>query len=530
MLGVLAIASMLAPAVAQYVNPFSLRNPDVYFNLSIPTVSPFFTYRGNWSDGGAPGPVTLGPSSNMSFYGSGTAAWVYTRRGAGSASRGPPGAMLSYPGRTNGTNAGGDAWVFDFRTKQMAFTFALVDSVPAGDSLVLDSVTIETGMYTEAGSWADVHCVTEPFTRNASLPFSFQGGAWSHDTETPRTWGGAVIAPLPQNTSYVWVNASAVSGSNMNANSLNVFMTRGTTPLNFHQITLNSLRSYTAKDVIVYQAPLDPTDQYTLTLSAPANNLMMLNSITYCSYYKDGKVPAAAKKSNAGLIGGVVGGVVGGLLLLGLVVFIILRRRRRRQRSASPDAFVVDESAAVQPVPDKRMLGSMAVPRSSSPTQLAESSDLDAEYEAKLHSLANGGSRASRTLSGDTRHTTADGTVSGDSYGAGRGMSGDRTISTDSYLSVGQGRGMSGDSSVSASTERQKSQDGDGRPRRPRRPRRTRHIVEHAEDAGEVHDEHEREEEVVVEVLPPQYRPEWEQRRRPTVEGEQQQQQQQQQP
>jgi hypothetical protein len=344
-----------------------------------------------------------------------------------------------------------------------------------------------------------------------------------------------VSAQLPQNTSYVWINASAVQGSMGSHIPLNIWTNRGTNPLNFQSSQLNSQRSYAAKDMIVYQAPLNPADNYQLTLSATGNNRMVLNSITYCSYYKDGKIPPAKKKKNkaAGLIGGLVGGIVGGLLLLGLLAFALLRCRRKRQRSAygeihplkpdtrTPDAFVVDESAAVQPTPQgtgKRMLGSMAVPRSSSPTQLGadtvDSTDASAEYEAKLQILANGGSHAgsrenSRTMSGDSALRTA---------------SGDRTLSTDSYLTA---RGMSGDSAMTGSTDRQKSQD-DGRPRRLRRPRRTRHIVEHAEDGGEVRVENG--EEVVVEVLPPQYRPEWEEQRRATAADGQQQQQPQQPP
>lgn len=522
MLSALAIAGVLAPVAAQYVSPFTLRDPDVYFNMSIPAVSPFFLYRGNWSDGGHEGPTMIGPSSNMSFYAAGTAAWVYASRGPDSSSQGPPGSMIGgEAARTNGSDAGDGGWVFPYRTAHMSYTFALVDNVPTGDSLLLDSVTIESGMYTEAASWEGVHCVTEPFTKNASLPLSFQGGAWTFDADSQSAWGGAVIAPLPQNTSFVWVNATSVSGA-LNANTLNLFMTRGINPLNFQQITLNSLRSYAAKDMIVYQAPLDPTDQYTLTLSAPANNLMVLNSITYCSYYKDGKVPK--KKNNAGLIGGLVGGIVGGLLLLAALGFALWRCRRKRQLSAygeihplepdtrSPDAFVVDESASVQPVPSKRMLGSLAVPRSSSPTQLgADSPGFNAEYESKLNILANGGSRDnSRTMSSDSAFNT---------------MSGDRTMSGDSYRSGS--RGLSADSAMTGSTERQKSQDADGRPRRPRRPRRTRHVVEHAEDGGEVRVENG--EEVVVEVLPPQYRPEWEEQRRGTADGQQQEQEQQQQ-
>ncbi|BEJ14207.1 hypothetical protein CspHIS471_0313810 [Cutaneotrichosporon sp. HIS471] len=478
MLGALAIAGLLAPVAAQYVSPFSLRDPDVYFNLSIPAVSPFFTYRGNWSDGGPDGlPMISGPTSNMSFYGAGSAAWVYTHSGAGSSSKDPPASMI-VAGRSNPVDLGGNNWVFPYRTNKMAYTFALINSVPANDSLQFDSVTIESGLYTEAKSWEEVHCVTESFTKNSSLELNFQGGAWTFGNDEQSAWGGAVKATLPQNTSFVWVNASAVSGP-MNANTFNLFMTRGITPLNFQQMTLNSLRSYEAKNMIVYQAPLDPTDRYELTLSAPGNNQIILNSITYCSYYMAGKVPTAKKKSNAALIGGLVGGLVGGFLILAAI--------------GTPDAFIVDESAETQPLPDKRMLGSMAVPRSSSPTQFGtDSSDLHAEYEAKLNILANGGSRDnSRMLSADNS------------------MSGDRTMSGDSYRNGS--RGMSGDSSLSGSTE-QKSMDPDGMPRRPRRQRRTRHVVEHAEDGGEIRVENG--EEVVVEVLPPVYQPEWEERRR----------------
>lgn len=366
-------------------------------------------------------------------------------------------------------------------------------------------------------SFDEVYCKTEQFKENSTLPLRFQG-SWTFDVGSPQAWGGSVVATLPQNTSYVWINASTVT-TEAPQNTLNIFMTRGTTPLNYIQISLNSLRSFVQNDMIVYQAPLDPKDQYELTLSAPANNLIKLDSITYCSYYKDGNIPASAGRSNktAALIGGLVGGIVGGLLILGLLAFCLFRRRKHRlqksyvkitprlrltaSRAPAPDSFFVDESATAEPIPipDKRILGSVSgVPRSSSPQPMRTDSfdpTLDTRHEEETKN-------PHFTVSHDNSLLSVSGgrTMSGD-----RTLSGDRTFSGDSHMS-----------SMTGTTERQNSKDTEsGRPRRPRRPRRTRHVVEHAEDGGEVRVENG--EQVVVEVLPPQYQPEWEERRNRTT-------------
>lgn len=350
------------------------------------------------------------------------------------------------------------------------------------------------GQTNRSSSFDQVYCKTEAFTQNASLPLKFQG-SWDFNVGPPQAWGGSVVADLPLNTSYVWINASTVTTAS-ESNTMTIFMTQGTTPLNYIQISLNSRRSYEQDDMIVYQAPLDPTDKYELTLSAPSNNLIRLSSITYCSYYIDGKIPAAKRSGRKALIGGLVGGLVGGIFVLGILAFVLWRCVKRRREpemydeihplevdTRAPDAFVPDESAAAVPFSSfpKRDLGSVSgIPRSSSPMPMNGDSyeptlEPTLEHETKRAILAQG--------SGDNT------------------ISGDRTMSADSQMSAATG-----------TTERQNSKDSEARlPRRPRRPRRTRHVVEHAEDGGEVRVENG--EELVVEVLPPQYQPEWDQRR-----------------
>lgn len=357
-------------------------------------------------------------------------------------------------------------------------------------------------------------------------------GTWTAEDGSPQAWGGSIFVNLPQNTSYVWINGSAVV-STFEQNQISIFMSRGTNPLNYQQTTLNSRRSTPAHNMIFYQAPLDPTDIYEMTLSAPANNLIKLDTITYCSYYKDGKVPNAGGKSKGALIGGLVGGLVGGILVLAILAFFLWRcvkkRRQNRPRTSydeihpleidtrSPDAFVVDDTAMADPAVllDKRPFGSVAIPRSTSPVPMRMDSVDEAmslEQETKMAILSGHGSQdRERTMSGD-RTFSGSRTLSGDpTLSGGRTMSGDRTMSADSQ--------MSGFTDMTASRQNSKETEARGSRPRPRRPRRTRHVVEVAEDGGEVRVEND--EEVVVEMLPPQYQPEWEQRRQNSDAGNQ---------
>lgn len=147
-------ASVVAPAVAgAYVDPFSIQDPDVYFNLTLPPVSPFFRYNGKWSDGGMAGPTTLYAGANASFYGAGTGAFIYAHTNVTGAQQQQqqqqPASMLANY-RRNGTSLGDGKWEYSYNEPHMLYMFALVDGVSASQPLMLDSVTIQTGMYTEA--------------------------------------------------------------------------------------------------------------------------------------------------------------------------------------------------------------------------------------------------------------------------------------------------------------------------------------------------------------------------------------------
>lgn len=145
---------LLAPPIVagEYVDPFKTKDPDVYFNLSIPTVSPFFKYNGQWSDGGKPGPTTLYPNANFSFYAAGTGAFVYAHTNntsPASQQQQQPLSMLANAKR-NGTSLGDGKWVYGYSEPDMLYVFALVDGVQPNQEVNLDSVTIQSGMYTEA--------------------------------------------------------------------------------------------------------------------------------------------------------------------------------------------------------------------------------------------------------------------------------------------------------------------------------------------------------------------------------------------
>lgn len=150
----LAAGCVLAPAAsAYYVSPFKSKGPDVVFNLTIPANSAFFNYRGNWSEGvGADGPTTIYSGANMSFYAAGTAAYVYAHvndTGVPEAEVQQQPMSLLANTRYNGTNLGDGRWQYQYGpTSEMLFTFALLDLVDR--PVMLDSVTIQTGMFNEA--------------------------------------------------------------------------------------------------------------------------------------------------------------------------------------------------------------------------------------------------------------------------------------------------------------------------------------------------------------------------------------------
>lgn len=145
---------LLTPtASAAYVSPFKSKGPDVVFNLSIPADSPFFNYRGNWTDGGTAGaPTVLNPGANMSFYGAGSAAYIYAHvndAGEPDAEVQQQPMLLLANSRINGTNLGDGRWEYHYGpTSEMLYTFAILHEVSR--PVMIDSVTIETGMYSQA--------------------------------------------------------------------------------------------------------------------------------------------------------------------------------------------------------------------------------------------------------------------------------------------------------------------------------------------------------------------------------------------
>ncbi|KAL1412368.1 hypothetical protein Q8F55_000113 [Vanrija albida] len=230
--------------------------------------------------------------------------------------------------------------------------------------------TITTGMITQATDVNNVTFRDVPMARNAATNKAFTWtGKWDYSgtiggggNQVPLSVPAMVGQPgsvcsvsLPANTSFIYINGTAGLGHG------SATFTLSPPPPQGFPTTVNTFNPW-ASTVALYFTPVDPTLQYSLSISVGQDGVLGLDTLEVYSALNDpnwalnfgtvqgqndgSKGGGGGEHKSSSNVGAIAGGAAGGavaLLAVALVTYLVIKKRRQAKTT---NVFEVDEEHA----------------------------------------------------------------------------------------------------------------------------------------------------------------------------------------